>query len=157
MAATKNPKRYTEVKNSKAFHDYFVEERFEAGIILKGTELKSIRSGKAQINDAFVKVIKGVPILFQAHISEYSFGNINNHLPLAPRRLLLHKREISRLLEATQSGGYTIVPISLYFKQGLVKIQIALAKGKKLFDKRETLKRKAITRENERYSTFKRL
>lgn len=150
-ASSKDAKRYTEIRNNKAFHDYFVEERFEAGIILKGTEVKSIRSGKAQINDAFIKIIKGVPTLFQAHISEYTFGNIHNHNPLNPRTLLLHKRELQKLIVATQSGGYTIIPLSLYFKKGLVKLQIALAKGKKQYDKREDLKNKAINRDNERY------
>ncbi len=151
MCASKNKDvRFAEIRNSKAFHDYFVEERLEAGLVLSGTEVKSIRGSKAQINDAFVKIIKGVPQLFQAHISEYTFGNLNNHLPARPRVLLLHTKEIERLRFATQAGGYTIIPLRLYFKKGLVKIEIALAKGKKQQDKREDLKSKAIQRDLER-------
>lgn len=151
MAAAKNKElRYTEIRNAKAFHDYFVEERLETGLILSGTEVKSIRQGKAQINDAFVKIIKGIPWLFQAHISEYSFGNRENHPPTRPRVLLLHKKEINRLSFATQAGGYTLIPLRLYAKKGLFKLEIALAKGKKLHDKRHDLKTKAIQRDTER-------
>lgn len=142
--------RFTEVRNAKAFHDYFVEERLEAGIVLSGTEVKSIRASKAQINDAFVKIIKGVPQLFQAHISEYTFGNRENHVPTRPRALLLHIKEIQRLSFATQAGGYTIIPLRLYFKKGIVKLEIALAKGKKQHDKRQDLKTKAVQRDIER-------
>ncbi len=151
MGAAKNKElRYTEIRNAKAFHDYFIEERLEAGLVLTGTEVKSIRQGKAQINDAFVKIIKGIPWLFQAHISEYTFGNRENHLPARPRVLLLHKKEIDRVVFETQAGGYTLIPLKLYPKKGLFKIEIALARGKKLHDKRGDLKNKAIQRDTER-------
>lgn len=156
MCAAKNKDlRYTEIRNAKAFHDYFIEERLEAGVALKGTEVKSIRQGKAQINDAFVKIIKNVPWLFQAHISEYSFGNRENHLPARPRVLLLHKKEIERLIFATQAGGYTLIPLKLYAKKGLFKLEIALARGKKLQDKRGDLKNKAIQRDIQRDFKYK--
>jgi SsrA-binding protein len=149
-AAPKDTPRFTEIRNSKAFHHYNVGERYEAGIRLKGTELKSIRQGLAQLADSFVRFEKDVPILFHAHIEEYSHGNIHNHPPRRPRPLLLHAREIRDLKHAIEAGGMTLVPLRLYFKQGLVKVEIALCKGKKLADKRESLRRKTELREADR-------
>ncbi|MGA2053269.1 MAG: SsrA-binding protein SmpB [Opitutales bacterium] len=149
-AAPKDSPRFTEIRNAKAFHHYNVGERYEAGIMLKGTELKSIRQGLAQLADSFVRFEKNVPILFHAHIAEYSHGNIHNHPPRRPRPLLLHAREIRHLKLAIEAGGMTLVPLRFYFKQGLVKVEIALCKGKKLADKRESLRRKTELREAER-------
>lgn len=141
---------FREIRNSKAFHEYFVEETFEAGIELLGTEVKSIRMGKAQISDAFVRVEKGQAILYHAHIDEYAFGNIHNHNPLRPRRLLLHKREIRDIQSASQAQGMSVIPLRMYIKHGLIKLEIAICKGKKLYDKRETLKKKMAMREAEK-------
>ena len=142
--------RYREVRNSRARHDYFIDETLEAGIVLTGTEVKSIRGGHAQINDAFVRFDKGRPTLYHAHIAEYAFGNLQNHQPYRPRHLLLNKREIRKWEQELKAGGKTVVPLRLYFKQGLVKIQLGLARGKKLYDKREDLKKKIDKRDMER-------
>lgn len=142
--------RFTEVRNKKASHKYFIEERFEAGIVLKGTEVKSIRLGKAQIADAFVRMDRGKPILYNAHIDAYEFGNINNHDPRRPRPLLLHKKEIRELQVALEAKGLTIVPLRLYLQKGLVKVEIGLCRGKQLHDKRQDLKRKMDMRDAER-------
>ena len=151
MAAKKiDPERYREIRNAKARRDFFVEDSLEAGVVLTGTEVKSIRNGRAHINDAFIRIDKGKILLYHAHIEEYLYGNINNHIPYRPRKLILHKKEIQKLKVAMQSGGKTLVPLRIYFKKGLVKIQVALCKGKKLYDKREDLKKKAILRDIER-------
>lgn len=152
MSASKNrdSSGFKEVRNSKAFHKYFVGQKFEAGIVLQGTEVKSVRAGKAQITEGFVKIEKGNAILYGTYIDEYAFGSSSNHIPTRPRRLLLHKRELEKLRVATEVGGETIVPIRMYLAHGLVKIEIALCKGKKLYDKREDLKRKVANRETER-------
>ena len=151
MCAQKKSKgRYKEVRNAKVFRDYFVEDRLEAGIVLSGTELKSIRSGRAQLTDAFAKVEKGEVILRNMHIDEYSFGNIHNHAPKRPRKLLLHRKEISRLAIEVAQGGKALIPVRLYFKEGLVKLELAVCMGKKLYDKRETLKKKAQMQDIER-------
>ena len=131
--------RITEIRNRKANHEYFVGETFEAGIVLTGTEIKSLRAGKAQINDAFVRVDNGEAVMYQSHISEYDFGNINNHNPTRPRKLLLHKKEILKLKAATDSGGTAIIPL-----------KIALCTGKKLYDKREDIKKREAMREARR-------
>ncbi len=149
-AASKNAPRFTEIRNSKAFHLYHVGERFEAGIMLKGTEMKSLRQGQAQLADAFVRIENGAPILHHAHIAEYALGNIHNHPPRRPRKLLLHAREIAKLKAATEMQGMTVVPLRIYFKEGLAKVEIALGKGKNVADKRETLRRKTELREAER-------
>ena len=149
-AKKKETDRYREIRNRKIFRDFTILEKFEAGIVLRGTEVKSIREGRAQINDAFVRIEKEVPILFHSHISEYAFGNLNNHNPYRPRKLLLHRREIRKLSIAMQSGGKALVPVRLYFKKALVKVEIALCVGKKLYDKREDLKMKAVNRDQER-------
>ncbi len=149
-AQKKSSGRYKEIRNSKVFRDYFVEDRLEAGIVLTGTELKSIRSGRAQLTDAFAKVEKGEVILRNMHIDEYSFGNIFNHPPKRPRKLLLHRKEINRLEIEVSQGGKALIPVRLYFKEGLVKLELAVCTGKKLYDKRETLKKKAQMQDIER-------
>ena len=136
--------------NKKAYHDYFIEEKYEAGIELFGTEVKSIRQGKCSIKEAYVSVDKGECFVEGMHISPYEKGNIFNRDPLRRRRLLLHKREIYKLAGQVQQKGYTLVPLEVYFKRGRVKVEIGLARGKKLYDKRETIKRKDERREIER-------
>lgn len=140
----------TEIRNRKASHDYFVGETFEAGLELKGTEVKSLRQGKAQINDAFVRMDGLQAFMYQSHISEYDFGNLNNHNPTRVRKLLLHKKEILKLKSATDSGGVAIIPLKIYFKKGLAKVLIAIATGKKLFDKRESIKKEEAMRDARR-------
>jgi SsrA-binding protein len=146
-AQKKDPTRYTEVRNAKALRDYFIDERFEAGIQLRGTEVKSIRAGRAQINDAFGRIEKGELWLHNAHIEQYAFGNIHNHDAKRTRKLLLHRHQIRKIQQALDSGGRALVPLRMYFKDALVKVEVALATGKKLFDKRETLKKSAQMRE----------
>jgi SsrA-binding protein len=133
--------------NKKAFHEYFIEERFEAGMVLTGTEVKSLRMGKANLNDAFAMVKNGEAFLHNLHISPYDFGNRQNHDPDRMRKLLLHKKEIEKLFGSVREQGYSLVPLRLYFKNGLVKVEMGLAKGKKLYDKREELKKKDHKRE----------
>lgn len=128
--------------NKKAYHDYFIEEKFEAGIVLQGTEVKSLRLGKANLNDAFALVRGGEIFLHNLHISPYDFGNRENHDPDRVRKLLFHKNEIGKLFIKTQERGYSLIPLRLYFKNGLVKVELGLAKGKKLYDKRDDLKKK---------------
>lgn len=146
-AQKKDPTRYTEIRNSKALRDYFVEEKFEAGIALKGTEVKSIRAGKAHINDAFGRFEKGEVWLHNAYIEEYAFGNIYNHTTRRTRKLLLHRHQIRKIGQALQIGGRALVPLRLYFKEALVKVEVAVCSGKKLYDKRDDLKRKVVDRE----------
>jgi SsrA-binding protein len=133
--------------NKKAFHDYFIEEKLEAGMVLSGTEVKSLRMGKANLNDSFALVRSGEAFLNNLHISPYDFGNRENHDPDRMRKLLLHKKEITRLFSKIREQGYSLVPLRLYFKNGMVKVEMGLAKGKKLYDKREDLKRKDQKRE----------
>ena len=133
--------------NKKAYHDYFIEEKIEAGMVLTGTEVKSLRLGKANLNDAFVQVRGGEAFLNNLHISPYDFGNRANHDPDRMRKLLLHKKEIVKLFSRIREQGYTIIPLRLYFKNGMVKSELGLAKGKKLYDKREDLKKKDHQRE----------
>jgi len=133
--------------NKKAFHDYFIEEKFEAGMVLKGTEVKSLRAGKANLNDSFALVKNGEAFLHNLHISPYDFGHRDNHDPDRMRKLLLHKTEIAKLFGKIREQGYTVVPLRLYFKNGMVKVEIGLAKGKKLYDKREDMKQKDMKRE----------
>jgi SsrA-binding protein len=147
-AQKKDPQRFTEIRNSKALRDYSVDERFEAGIQLRGSEVKSIRAGKAQINDAFTRAEKGELWLYNAHIEQYAFGNIYNHDAKRIRKLLLHRRHIEKIRAALEAGGgRAAVPLRLYFKDALVKVELALCTGKKLFDRREDLKKKAELRE----------
>lgn len=149
-AKKKDAPGFQEIRNKKASHKYTLEEKFEAGIVLTGTEVKSVRDGKAQISEAFVRIEKNEAILYHAHIEEYSFGNINNHNPLRPRKLLLHKKQILKIKRELEAKGMSVVPTRLYLAHGLVKVEIALAKGKKLFDKREDLKKKTQLRDADR-------
>lgn len=137
-------------QNKKARHDYHIEETFEAGIVLQGTEIKAIRAGRINLKDSFARVQNGEMFLHNMHVSPYDQGNRYNHDPLRTRKLLLHKKEISRLLGATKEQGYSIVPLKLYLKNGFAKVLIGLAKGKKKYDKREDLKKKDAKREIER-------
>ena len=136
--------------NKKAYHDYFIEEKYEAGIELFGTEVKSIRQGKCSIKEAYVTIDNGEAFVDGMNISPYEKGNIFNREPLRRKRLLLHKREIMKLAGQVQAKGYTLMPLQVYFKNGRVKIGIGLARGKKLYDKRDDLKKKAMKRETER-------
>ena len=138
------------VTNSKARHDYFIIETFEAGIVLHGTEVKALRAGKGQIGDAFARVDNGQAFLHNAHIDEYSHGNLQNHEPKAVRKLLLHKSEIRKLFEYTSIQGNALVPLSFYWKNGKVKVSIGVGKGKQQFDKREDLKKRDSDREMKR-------
>jgi len=136
--------------NKRAYHDYFVEESFEAGIVLVGTEVKSLRLGKAQLVDSYA-VFKGEELfLLNAHISPYSHAARDNHDPTRSRKLLLHKKELQRLLGKVNERGFSLVPLKLYFKNGKVKAEIGLVKGKKLHDKRETMKKRAMEKDVER-------
>jgi SsrA-binding protein len=133
--------------NKKAFHDYFVLQKAEAGVALTGTEVKSLRDGKANIKDSYVIFKNGEAFLFNAHISPYSHGNLQNHEPERNRKLLLHRREIDKLREQVVEKGLTVVPLRLYFKGGKIKVEIAVVRGKKLYDKRETEKKRELDRE----------
>ncbi|MEG0780698.1 MAG: SsrA-binding protein SmpB [Oscillospiraceae bacterium] len=137
-------------QNRKAFHDYFVEERFEAGIELFGTEVKSIRAGTLNLKDAYCGVKNGEMFVVGMHISPYEKGNIFNRDPVRERRLLLHKREIIRLYALMRQDGYALIPLSAYFKDARVKLEIGVCKGKKNYDKRETLARRDAGREMDR-------
>ncbi|MEX0326864.1 MAG: SsrA-binding protein SmpB [Puniceicoccaceae bacterium] len=150
MSPKKDKERFSEVRNSRARRDFFIDETLEAGIVLKGTEVKSIRQGMAQINESFVRIDKGTPILYHAHVAEYAFGTTSNHNPYRPRKLLLNKREIRKWEHAVQSGGRAIIHLRIYFKKGLVKVEIALCRGKKQYDKREDLKKAVDIRETQR-------
>ena len=136
--------------NKKVFHDYFLEETFEAGSELAGTEVKSLRMGKCSIKESFIHIENGEVIIYGMHISPYEKGNIFNKDPLRPRKLLMHKREITKLAGQIAQKGFTIVPVEVYFKNGLVKVEIALARGKKLYDKRQDIAKKDAKREAER-------
>ncbi|MBE5897998.1 MAG: SsrA-binding protein SmpB [Lachnospiraceae bacterium] len=133
--------------NKKAYHDYFLEEKIEAGIELVGTEVKSLRQGKCSVKEAFVRIDNGEMFIYQMHISPYEKGNIFNREPLRPRKLLLHKHEIIKLESKIKEKGYAIVPVEVYFSNGRVKVLIALARGKKLYDKRADIKAKDLKRE----------
>lgn len=138
------------VTNHKGKRDYHILETFEAGIALHGTEVKSLRAGKGQITDAFARVEKGEVWLYNAHIDEYSHGNIQNHVPKAPRKLLLHKSEIRKIFGLAAVKGNALIPLSFYWKNGKVKVSLAVAKGKQQFDKREDLKTRESDREMKR-------
>ena len=133
--------------NKKAFHNYHVLERYEAGIVLSGTEVKSLRDGRINLKDSYALVRQGEVFLLNCHISPYSHGNRENQEPTRTRKLLLHKREIQKLIGKTVEKGLSLVPLSVYFKTGRAKVEIAVVKGKKLFDKRETERRKESDRE----------
>lgn len=136
--------------NKKAYHEYFIEETHEAGISLAGTEVKSIRMGQCSIKEAFVRVQKGEVWIYGMHINPYEKGNIFNKDPLRPRKLLMHKREINKLTGQLSEKGYTLVPLQVYLKGSLVKVEIGLAKGKKLYDKRQDIAKKDQLREAQR-------
>ncbi|BAI81334.1 ssrA RNA (tmRNA)-binding protein [Deferribacter desulfuricans SSM1] len=133
--------------NKKAYHDYEILEKYEAGIVLKGTEVKSAKNGRINLRDSFIRISNGEAFLLNCHISPYEQGNIMNHDPTRTRKLLLHKREIERLAGKVQEKGLTLVPLRVYLKNNLVKVEVALAKGKKLHDKREAIKKKDLDRE----------
>jgi len=137
-------------KNKKAYFNYEILEKFEAGLVLKGTEVKSIRDGIFSITESFVRPSKGELFVYQMDITAYKYGNVNNHEPKRPRKLLLKKGEINRLIGRIQTKGLTIIPLSLYFKDGLAKMELGLAKGKKLYDKRELIKNKDAIKEIDR-------
>ncbi len=137
-------------QNRKARHLYFIEDTFEAGIVLQGTEVKSVRAGRANLKESYARVEEGELFLYNMHISPYEPGNRFNHDPLRTRKLLMHRREINRLTGYVQEKGYTLVPLSIYLSRGRIKIELALAKGKKDFDKRRSIAEKDAKREMER-------
>lgn len=137
--------------NRKAFHEYSIEEKIEAGLILTGTEVKSLREGRVNLREAYATVAAGKAILHHCHIAEYSHGNIMNHEPLRPRGLLLHKKELQKLAAKVQQKGLTLIPLRLYFSpRGMAKVELGLARGKKHYDRRETVKQREAGREMER-------
>ncbi len=137
-------------QNKKAYHDYFIEETIQAGLSLAGTEVKSLRAGKCSLKESFIRMENGEAFVYNMHISPYEQGNIFNKDPLRPRRLLLHKSEIPKLAHERQVAGETIVPLKVYFDRSLVKMDIALAKGKKLYDKRDTIAKNDMRRQAEK-------
>ena len=136
--------------NRRARYDYFIEDDYEAGIVLKGTEVKSLRLGKANIKDAYARVVNGEVFVYQLHIGPYPFAYYGNHDPLRTRKLLLHRQEIKRLYSKVNEKGHTLVPLKLYFKGGKVKLSIGLVKGKRQYDKRESIKRRDEKRDLDR-------
>ncbi len=136
--------------NKKAYHDYFILEKYEAGIELVGTEVKSLRMGKCSLKESFIRIDKGELFIYGMHISPYEKGNIFNKDPLRVRKLLVHRHEINKMMGKISQKGYTIVPLQIYFKGSLVKVEIALAQGKKLYDKREDIAKKDQRREAEK-------
>ena len=137
-------------QNKKAYHDYFVEETYEAGVELFGTEVKSVRQGKVNLKDSWCNIVKGEIFVNGMHISPYDHGNIFNRDPLRPKKLLMHKKEILKLFGLTKQQGYAIIPLQVYFTKGKAKVLIGLCKGKKLYDKREDAAKKSANREIER-------
>jgi SsrA-binding protein len=137
-------------ENRKAKFNYFIEDEYEAGLVLKGTEVKSLRLGRANLKDSYAVIKRGEVYVNQMHISPYPYAHYGNHDPLRPRKLLMHKAEIKRLYGKINEKGFTLIPLKLYFKEGKAKISLAVAKGKHLFDKRETIRRRDQKREMER-------
>lgn len=137
-------------QNKKARHDYFIEETYEAGLVLLGTEIKAIRAGRVNLKDSFARIRNGELFVHNMHISPYEQGNIHNHEPLRTRKLLLHRKQINTLIGETKEAGYSIVPLKLYLKDGYAKLLIGLARGKKKYDKREDLKQKEAKRDMDR-------
>ena len=151
MAQKGDPNTKVVASNRKAFHNYSIEEKIEAGLILKGTEVKSLREGRVNLREAYATVAQGKAVLHNCHIGEYSHGNIMNHEPLRPRGLLLHKKQIQKLTGQVQQKGLTIVPLRIYFNlRGTAKIELGLARGKKYYDRRESAKKREAGREMER-------
>ena len=136
--------------NKKAYHDYFIENKYEAGVALHGTEVKSIRMGKCSMKEAFIRIEKGEVFVYGTHISPYEKGNIFNKDPLRPKKLLLHRDEINKMEGKISEKGFTLVPLQVYLKGSLVKVEIGVAKGKKLYDKRQDIAKKDMLREAER-------
>lgn len=136
--------------NKKAYHDYFIEDKLEAGIVLHGTEVKSVKLGKSSIKEAFIRIEDDEVYIYGMHISPYEFGNIFNRDPLRVRKLLMHKSEIRKLSGKIAEKGYTLIPLQVYYRNGKVKVEVGLAKGKKLHDKRESIAKKDMRREAER-------
>jgi len=147
MADRKTSGEKVVATNKKAFHDYFILEKIEAGIVLLGTEVKAIREGRLNLKDSYAIVQAGEAFLFNCHISPYSHGNRENHDPTRSRKLLLHMKEIRKLIGKTQEKGLTVVPLRVYLKRGRIKVELGVARGKKLIDKRETERRKEADRE----------
>lgn len=143
--------------NKKAYHDYFIDEKYEAGLELHGTEVKSLRMGKCSIKEGFIRIEKGEAFVYGMNVSPYEKGNIFNKDPMRPKKLLLHKSEIYKLDSKSAEKGYTLVPLSVYFKDGRAKLELGLARGKKLYDKRETIAKKDHRREVEREFKVKNL
>ena len=142
----------SEIKNRSAYHEYFIDTKYEAGMVLLGTEVKSIRTGKVSFNDSYCLIHKGEIWIKSLHIAEYSHGNLNNHDPVRDRKLLLQKREISKIESKLKEKGYTLIPLRMFINEkNLVKIEIGLARGKKLHDKRESIKQKDVEREMKRF------
>ena len=136
--------------NKKAYHDYFIDETYEAGIVLHGTEVKSMRMGKCSVKESFIRIENGEMFVYGMHVSPYEKGNIFNKDPLRVKKLLLHKYEINKMAGKVAENGYTLVPLQVYFKEGKVKVEIGLARGKKLYDKRADIAKKDIKREAEK-------
>lgn len=142
----------TEIRNRSAYHDYFIEDKYDAGIVLAGTEVKSLREGRASFNDSYCFFHKGELWIKSLHITEYHHGSFNNHAPTQERKLLLHKKELRKLEGKIKEKGYSIVPLRIYFNEkNMAKMEIGLGKGKKLYDKRETIKQRDTEREMKRY------
>jgi len=154
--ADKNAKNKQVAKNSKAYHDYFVDDTYEAGIALFGTEIKSIRGGQVNLKDSYCSIKDGEIFVVGMHVSPYEKGNIFNREPRRDRKLLMHKREIMKLAGLVGQKGYTLVPLSLYFSGARIKVEVGLCRGKKLYDKRETDAKKEANREMERYDKSRR-
>jgi len=150
MAREKSPGEKNVCLNRLARFNYFIDETYEAGLVLVGSEVKSLRDGKANLKDSYARIQKGEAFLINAHVSAYPGANQFNHDPTRARKLLLHQREIERLTGKTKERGFTLIPLRLYFKNGKAKVELGLARGKKLYDKRETLRRKVAEREVER-------
>ncbi|MDD4437232.1 MAG: SsrA-binding protein SmpB [Tissierellia bacterium] len=141
-------------KNKKAYHEYFIEDKYEAGLVLVGTEVKSIRQGKVNLKDCYVSIKNGEAFVYNMHISPYEKGNIYNVDPLRPRKLLLNKRELRKLVGLTTLKGYSLIPLSLYLKNGLVKMELSVAKGKKTYDKRQDIAKKDAERRMQRQDNY---
>jgi SsrA-binding protein len=153
----KNEPQKLVANNKKAYHDYFIEEKYECGLALHGTEVKSLRMGKCSIKEAFIRIENGEVFIYGMHVSPYEKGNIFNKDPLRVRKLLMHKQEINKLLGKIKEKGYTLVPLQVYFSNGRAKIEIGLARGKKLYDKRDDIAKKDARREAQREFKVKNL
>lgn len=154
--AKKEPQKLV-ANNKKAYHDYFIDETYEAGIVLHGTEVKSMRMGKCSVKESFIRIENGEMFVYGMHVSPYEKGNIFNKDPLRVKKLLLHKYEINKMAGKVAEKGYTLVPLQVYFKEGKVKVEVGLARGKKLYDKRADIAKKDMKREAEKEFKIKNL